>query len=168
MKPVYLVALALTLAASGWVWLQDHGKLTSTSDVVEVSAPRQRKAQHQPDTAVSATSATSTTSLLRASIDPAAGDPFNAVVPPPPPPPPAPPPPPPQPPPFPFRYFGVMSDESGKPVHFLAKGDALVPVKPGASLGDGYRVESMNDKTLVVLYEPIPSKTVIQLGGTQP
>uniref|UniRef100_A0A0S4W8Y3 Proline-rich signal peptide n=1 Tax=Ralstonia solanacearum TaxID=305 RepID=A0A0S4W8Y3_RALSL len=94
MKPVYLVALALTLAASGWVWLQDHGKLSTTSDVVEVSAPRQRKAEHQPDTSAlvtSASSATATTSLLRASIDPAAGDPFNAVVPPPPPPPPAPP-----------------------------------------------------------------------------
>lgn len=61
-----------------------------------------------------------------------------------------------------------MSDESGKPVHFLAKGDALVPVKPGASLGDGYRVESMNAQTLVVVYDPIPSKTVIQLGEAKP
>ncbi|CAJ0744840.1 hypothetical protein R16034_04867 [Ralstonia edaphis] len=132
--------------------------------VVEVSTPRQRKTERQPDAPTPAP----TTVITRAALDPAEGDPFNAVVPPPPPPPPAPPPPPPQPPPFPFRYFGVMSDESGKPAHFLAKGDALVPVKPGASLGDGYRVESMNDKTLVVFYEPIPSKTVIQLGSAAP
>ncbi|ALF90105.1 MULTISPECIES: hypothetical protein [Ralstonia solanacearum species complex] len=162
MKPIYLAALALTLAASAWVWLEDHGMLSAAHEVVEVNAPRQRKTEHQPDTP------TVTAPLLRATIGPAEGDPFNAVVPPPPPPPPAAPPPPPQPPPFPFRYFGVMSDESGKPAHFLAKGDALVPVKPGVSLGDGYRVESMNEQTLVVLYEPIPSKTVIQLGSAKP
>ena len=164
MKPVYLVALGLTLAATGWTWLQDHGMLNTDVAVVEVSTPRQRKPERQPEAPTPAP----TTVITRAALDPAGGDPFNAVVPPPPPPPPAPPPPPPQPPPFPFRYFGVMSDESGKPAHFLAKGDALVPVKPGASLGDGYRVESMNDKTLVVFYEPIPSKTVIQLGSAAP
>ncbi|MBB6593741.1 hypothetical protein HXP34_21635 [Ralstonia solanacearum] len=146
MKPIYLAALALTLAASAWVWLEDHGMLGAAHEVVEVSTPRQRKTERQPDTP------TVTAPLLRAAIGPAEGDPFNAVVPPP----------------FPFRYFGVMSDESGKPAHFLAKGDALVPVKPGASLGDGYRVESMNEQTLVVLYEPIPSKTVIQLGSAKP
>ncbi|ARU25520.1 hypothetical protein Q3O98_19125 [Ralstonia pseudosolanacearum] len=162
MRPIYLAALSLTLAASAWVWLEDHGHLGAAHEVVEVSAPRQRKAEQQPEPSAAASSP------LRAAIGPADGDPFNPVVPPPPPPPPAPPPPPPQPPPFPFRYFGVMSDESGKPAHFLAKGDALVQVKPGASLGDGYRVESMNEQTLVVLYEPIPSKTVIQLGGAKP
>ncbi|WP_197387308.1 hypothetical protein [Ralstonia pseudosolanacearum] len=165
MRPIYLAALTLTLAASAWVWLEDHGKLGAGHEVVEVSAPRQRGAEHP---AAAAAAPAPATSLLRAAIGPADGDPFNAVVPPPPPPPPAPPPPPPQPPPFPFRYFGVMSDASGKPAHFLAKGDALVQVKPGASLGDGYRVESMNEQTLVVLYEPIPSKTVIQLGGAKP
>jgi len=159
MRPVYPVALALAIAISVWAWLQDHGKLSVHHGVVEANTPRQPKAEHQPQTS----SATAT--LGRASLDPAVGDPFNAVVPPPPPPPP---PAPPQPPQFPFRYFGMMSDESGKPAHFLAKGDALFPVKPGALLGDGYRVESLNERTLVVFYEPIPSKTVIQLGGSKP
>ena len=83
MKPVYLVALGLTLAATGWTWLQDRGMFNTDVTVVEVSTPRQRKTERQPDPPTPAP----TTAITRAALDPAGGDPFNAVVPPPPPPP---------------------------------------------------------------------------------
>jgi len=106
----------------------------------------------------------------------AAADPFVAVsfVPPPPPPPPVvaapppPPPPPPKAPPLPFSFVGLLEKGGPKPAAFLARGDALLVVSAGDVIDNDYRIESLSNREIVVIYLPLNERqTLIATGGRQ-
>jgi hypothetical protein len=88
----------------------------------------------------------------------------------------APPPPPPQasagasapkpaPPPMPYRVAGKMLHE-GPPEIVLAKGDAVLPVRVGDTLDDGYRVVSIRPDEVTLLYVPLGVRHTLRLGST--
>lgn len=70
-------------------------------------------------------------------------------------------PPPPRAPAFPFRYFGRMAGPDGQMQTYLVRDDALFMVKPKEMLGSDYRVESMSEGEIVVVYVPLEEKTVV-------
>jgi hypothetical protein len=86
----------------------------------------------------------------------------------PPPPPPAPPsarvkpapPPPPTAPPVPYTYAGRMVHD-GRQSMLLAKGDEVVAVQPGETLDSIYRVESITDTQITLVYLPLGQKQTI-------
>ena len=84
-------------------------------------------------------------------------DPFAGIAPPPPPAPVAAsqpvaaPPPPPPPPPMLYRFGGRVTGPDGTQQVFLAKGDAFVPISQGATLDDGYVVDSISDDAVVLM-----------------
>jgi len=85
-------------------------------------------------------------------------------------PPPAPvlaPPPPPVPtaPPMPFRFMGLMEDNSAEPAAFITKGDALYVVHVGDVVENTYRVESFNTAQVVVTYLPLQQRQSIDMPG---
>jgi hypothetical protein len=100
---------------------------------------------------------------------------FTPVTPPPPPappPPPSAPPPPPPPPPSPpqmnWRALGSMVTPDGQHLVWLAKGNDELTVKPGTTLDDGYVVQSIDDKAVVLLYPPMGTTARIPLPHGQP
>lgn len=100
---------------------------------------------------------------------------FTPVTPPPPPgPPPSPPAPPPPPPPPPsppqmnWRALGSMVTPDGQHLVWLAKGKDEQTVKPGTTLDDGYVVQSVDDKAVVLLYPSLGTTTTILLPHGQP
>jgi hypothetical protein len=106
----------------------------------------------------------------------AAADTFRSkswLPPPPPPPPPsaaAPPAPPPKPvaPPLPFRFVGMLEQQSDKPTAFLAKGEALHVVHVGDVIDGAYRIESLSPAKVVVTYLPLKQEQTLGVDGGQP
>ena len=75
------------------------------------------------------------------------------------------PPPPPQPPPMPYRVAGRVTQQ-GLPHIVLAKGDRVFTVRPGDTLEDGYRVESIDARSVTLVYTPldIPQQLAVTPG----
>lgn len=67
----------------------------------------------------------------------------------------------PAPPPLPYRYAGALRVDGVLQI-LLAKGDKLVEAKAGDALEDGYRVESVADDSITLVYTPLKAKTTIQ------
>ncbi|WP_233867584.1 hypothetical protein [Paraburkholderia adhaesiva] len=76
---------------------------------------------------------------------------------------PPPPPPPPTAPPLPFAYLGQLDAQSAKPQVFLSKGDDLLIVSPGDVIDASYRVESISDAEIVMVYLPLNQRQVISM-----
>jgi hypothetical protein len=74
-------------------------------------------------------------------------------------------PPPPPPPPFPYRFVGRVTGPDNEPVIYLAKGERLVTVRDKSDLGDGYRVEELTDRHLVVVHDASQQKNTIEFGA---
>jgi hypothetical protein len=113
------------------------------------------------------------------SIPKASGELFSHLSWLPPAPPPAPPRPVPTPPPaaalppvatapaIPFSFIGMLEKGPGKPVAFLARGDALLVVSAGDLLdGNTYRVERLNANEIVMTYLPLNVQQTLHVPGS--
>ena len=75
-------------------------------------------------------------------------------------------------PPMPYRFAGKLLKD-GKLQVFLSKGDATIPVQEGETLDGKYRVESIGEDRITLVYLPlkhketIPVFSLIQNGGAQ-
>ena len=106
-------------------------------------------------------------------LGPARSDPFFSAPKPPPAPiamvalPAAPivPPPPPPPPPFPYRFVGRVTGPSGEPVVYLSKGERMLTVRDKSDLGDGYQVDEITDRHVVVTHGASRQKNVVEFGA---
>jgi len=107
--------------------------------------------------------------LLRA-LGPVRSDPFTVAprAPPAPvkiaPPPPIVAPAPPAAPPFPYRFVGRVIGAAGEPVVYLAKDQRLLAVHGKGDLGDGYRVDELTDRRMVITHGASQQQTVIEFG----
>lgn len=89
------------------------------------------------------------------------------VAPPPPkpvPPPPPPPPPPPSAPPLPFQFVGKLDDGGALKV-FLQRGNRVVTVGVGDVIDNTYRVESITDTQMTLIYLPLDIRQVLSVGN---
>jgi len=68
-------------------------------------------------------------------------------------------------PPVPYRIAGKVVHE-GKAEIVLAKGDAVLTVREGDTLDDGYRVEAIKRDHVVLLYVPLGVREKLPLGST--
>lgn len=82
-----------------------------------------------------------------------------------------PPPPPPAPvaekpgiPPLPFTYVGRVDDADGKWIIYLAKGAQSYVVQAGDTIDNTYRIEKIEEGSLVIRYLPMDSKQTLQIG----
>lgn len=73
------------------------------------------------------------------------------------------PPPPPTAPPVPYVYLGKLDGSTLKPRVFLSSGDQLVIVSQGEVLDGQYRVESISDADIVLMYLPLNQRQVISM-----
>lgn len=75
-------------------------------------------------------------------------------------------------PPMPYRFAGKLLQD-GKLQVFLSKGDATVPVREGETLDGIYRVESIGEDRITLVYLPLKHKETIPVfslipnGGAQ-
>ena len=73
------------------------------------------------------------------------------------------PPPPPTAPPMPYLYLGKLDDSTLKPRVFLSRGDQLLIVSQGEVVEGQYRVESISDGDVVLIYLPLNQRQVISM-----
>lgn len=73
---------------------------------------------------------------------------------------------PPQAPPLPFRVLGRY-DEAGQVVVFLQHQEQNLAVRPGDTLLNGYKVESITGSTLTLRYLPLNQVQTLEVGGSQ-
>ena len=64
-------------------------------------------------------------------------------------------------PPLPFRYFGRLT-EKGKTEVYVMRGDELLAVAPGETLGD-YRVEKVGESSIAFTYLPLKTQQTLEL-----
>ncbi|TFZ05376.1 hypothetical protein EZ313_01500 [Ramlibacter henchirensis] len=76
----------------------------------------------------------------------------------------APPPPKPQAPALPFTYLGKWT-ENGKTIVYLARGESHVAVKGPGRLDDSYSVESVDERQIVLTYQPLGVRQVLPLAA---
>jgi hypothetical protein len=156
-------AVAYTLAPRG-----DDGagvELSGTTASRAAAAPRAKQAP------VSLTTPSRTEVPLQAAADPFVAVSFVPPPPPPPPvvpPPPPPPPPPPKAPPLPFSFVGLLEKGGPKPAAFLARGDALLVVSAGDVVDKDYRIESLSESEIVVIYLPLNERQSLTATGGRP
>ncbi|WP_338616195.1 hypothetical protein [Pigmentiphaga sp. CHJ604] len=70
-----------------------------------------------------------------------------------------PPPPPPTAPPMPFRYFGRVTGFDGVAVTYLMRDNDLIAVSAGDILDGTYRIESVEMRGVVIVYQPLSVRT---------
>jgi hypothetical protein len=75
--------------------------------------------------------------------------------------------PPPGPPPLPFRFVGMLEQDS-QPTAFLAKGEALHVVRVGDVIDNVYQVESFSPTEVVLTYLPMKQRQALGVAGGQP
>jgi hypothetical protein len=70
-------------------------------------------------------------------------------------------------PPMPYRFAGKLLQD-GKLQVFLAKGDEVVSVRAGDTLDGAYRVQSIDDARITLLYLPLKHKETIPVNSSLP
>lgn len=180
MKPTrrqsLVVASIVTLGLVAWTAWNDRGDQSAIAEVVSKRA--QFSAVHGSASVVKRTvrgpvrvTGSDADEWMRDPLIVSDADPFKVVsfLPPPPKVVVLPPPPPPKPtaPPFPYRYFGRMANVDGKLVTYLTRDDALVAVSEKQMLDTDYRVDSMTETQIVVMYLPLQEKTVISTQSSR-
>lgn len=93
---------------------------------------------------------------------------FASTTPPSPPaPPPPPPPPPPKPtaPPLPFASIGKLETAGEPTIYYLQEGDTVHAVVVGETIGASYRVESVSNGVMELVYLPMNIRQILSLGG---
>ncbi len=68
-------------------------------------------------------------------------------------------------PPLPYRFAGKLLQE-GRLQVFLAKGDAAIPIKQGEILDGTYRVESIGEDKITLVYLPLGHKESISVSSS--
>ncbi len=68
---------------------------------------------------------------------------------------------------MPYRFAGKLLQE-GKLQVFLAKGDEVVPIRQGETLDGAYRVESIGEAQITLLYLPLKHKESIPVNSSLP
>ena len=154
-----IAALALTLAAAGWVNQEE----SITAAQASSSETRPRPA---PQVSIKEPAAIHLDKLKRVppEADAQIDDLFKSkswYVPPPPPKPV--PPPPPAAPPLPFTYFGKIM-EDGKITVFLTRQDRNYVIKTGDVIDGTYRVDSIMPSALTLTYLPLDIKQSMSIG----
>jgi hypothetical protein len=64
-------------------------------------------------------------------------------------------------PPLPFQYFGRVT-ENGKTEVFVLRGDELLAIEPGQTLGE-YRVEAVGETSIAFTYLPLKTRHTLEL-----
>lgn len=72
---------------------------------------------------------------------------------------------PPQAPPLPFRVLGRY-DESGQTLVFLEYQEQSLVVRAGETIGSDYKVESINDSTVILRYLPLDQVQTLAAGSS--
>ena len=178
MRPGLKWALTFTLLSTGAALIWTRGPVVDASVVrdgssqdAKTSAPHKVAAVVASGIApevVPAATSNSAPAAAGASMDPGF-DPFVGVVPPPPPPPPvlavvqAPPPAPPPPPAQDYRFVGRMTSPDGVRTILVGRGDAVVGIEIGTTLGNGYVVESITPNGVVLVYGNSGVKATLSL-----
>lgn len=67
-------------------------------------------------------------------------------------------------PPLPFSYVGRVDDADGKWIIYLAKGAQSYVVQSGDTIDNTYRIENIEEGSLVIRYLPMDSKQTLQIG----
>jgi hypothetical protein len=78
----------------------------------------------------------------------------------------APPPPPPVAPPFPYAYLGSLVEDGVQTV-FFNKGERVLTLKTGDTVDGAYRVDSMNDRQMVLTYLPLGQSLAVPFGAAR-
>lgn len=68
-------------------------------------------------------------------------------------------------PPFPYKYAGWVNDGSGAVQVFLQKGNQLIPIKRGAMLDDGWRVDALTEDRIEVSFVPLGQQLTMSLAS---
>ncbi|OGA46702.1 MAG: hypothetical protein A3F74_21050 [Betaproteobacteria bacterium RIFCSPLOWO2_12_FULL_62_58] len=68
---------------------------------------------------------------------------------------------------MPYRFAGKLI-QNGQLQVFLSKGDTPIPIKQGEVLDGTYRVESIAESGITLVYLPLGHKEHIPAGGTLP
>lgn len=168
MKPLsqrntILIGGAVFFAAVAAAWFV--GKPEEPVQVAAVAAAR------RPAQAATTDPTTSPPALVPTPREPAPTDAPAVVdifatkswVPPPPPPPPPGPPPPPEAPPLPFSLLGVMKQELGKNVYYLARGEQAYGVTDGETIDGAYRINGLRGQQLSFTYLPMRKEQTLPL-----
>lgn len=74
-------------------------------------------------------------------------------------------PPPPQAPPLPFRYLGRIAEPGRGMAFMLARGERIVVVGIGDSIGKDYRVENYDKGRLLFRYRPLNVRQALVIGA---
>lgn len=88
-------------------------------------------------------------------------------IPAPPPAPPVPPAPPPEPtaPALPFAYVGRLEADDAKPIVYLSRGERLLAVSEGDVVDKDYRIESLTNNEIVLVYLPLGKQQTLRIGS---
>jgi hypothetical protein len=156
--------LVATIALVAWTsWNSSDDNANSMSGTTK--AKTERPANYIPVNSNAAGTVRHSMKMDRDPLIEASADPFVVVnfVPPLPVPAVAPPPPPPKPtaPPLPYHFFGRMTEIDGTKTTYLQRGDELIAIKDKQLLDANYRVESIDEKQIVIMYLPLAEKTVM-------
>jgi hypothetical protein len=73
--------------------------------------------------------------------------------------------PPPPPPAFPYKYAGTVRHANGVTEAFLVRGGELVPIKAGALLDGGWRIEALTDERIEVTFVPASERRSLLLAS---
>jgi hypothetical protein len=65
---------------------------------------------------------------------------------------------------MPYRFAGKLM-QSGELQIFLSRGDTPVPIKQGEIIEGNYRVESITDERVTLVYVPLGQSTVIPVSS---
>lgn len=71
----------------------------------------------------------------------------------------------PAPPPLPFKVVGQARDDAG-PIAFLQHGDDNLVVRPGDRIGDAYRLDQIDAKSLTLTYLPLNSVQTLEMAAS--
>ncbi len=154
-------ALAVTIAAAGWVGGQEEITVQPVLRQAEQAPVRASIEAVIP--APPASAAIDVEKLQQRTMSSDFGDMFPSrswLPPPPPPPKPAPP----RAPPLPFTFFGRMV-EDGQTIVFLSRQDQTFTAKAGDTIAGSYRVEEIGPATVVLTYLPLQERQVLNIGA---
>jgi hypothetical protein len=170
-RALLFTALAVALAWSGWLALNDNQPDESASLVAGVDRPAKRINQAAPPVARLAKPAApakgqaQTDAVPRITVSRADLFPKQTwyIPPPPPPPPPYVPPPPPQAPPLPFSYMGSWQEDNVI-TYYLTRGSVPIGVHAGQILDGAWQLEPVTGKTLNFTYLPLKQVRSLRMG----
>jgi hypothetical protein len=68
---------------------------------------------------------------------------------------------------MPYRYAGKLV-QGERPSVFLAKGDAVFPINEGETLDGAYRVESIGETQVILMYLPLAREERVPVDSSLP